>query len=122
MFELAGALNRYLKGVLNRAKRPRSGHYDGPQRERRHSATRTTLAVGPDYSLSVRRQQRGADEIGLGGSDPRHYIWAAFSPKTGGRYRPIRGFRSRSFFSTEVCNSFLSEALARPVGERSAYL
>jgi hypothetical protein len=61
-------------------------------------------------------------EIGLGGSDPQHYIWAAFSPKTGGRYRPNRAFRSRSFFSTEVCNSFLSDVLARPVGERNACL
>lgn len=80
------------------------------------------LLYGPDYSLSVRRQQRGADEIGLGGSDPQRYIWAAFSPKTGGRYRPNRGFRSRSFFSIEVRHSFFSEDLARALGERNAYL
>jgi len=30
MVELARALNRHLKGMLNRAKPPRSGHYDGP--------------------------------------------------------------------------------------------
>ncbi len=104
MVELPLALNRYLKRVLNRAKRPRSGHYDGSQRD------------------SLGCQLRGPDEIGLGGSDPQHYIWAAFLPKTGGRYRPNRGFRSRSFFSIEVRYSFFSEELARAVGERNACL
>ena len=61
------------------------------------------------------------DEIGLGGSDPQHYVWAAFSPKCGGRYRPNRGFRSRSFFSVEVRYSFFGEDLARALGERNAY-
>lgn len=32
------------------------------------------------------------DALGLGGSDPLHYIWAAKPRKTGGRYRPNWGF------------------------------
>lgn len=62
------------------------------------------------------------DALGLGGSDPLHYIWAAKPHKTGGRYRPNRDFRSRSFFSIEVRKVFPGEALEWLVGERSAYL
>jgi len=58
----------------------------------------------------------------MGGSDPAHYIWAALSPKMAGRYRPNRGFRSRSFFSIEVRTSFLEEVMRRPAGERYTYL
>lgn len=53
---------------------------------------------------------------------PLHYIWAAFSPKTGGRYRPNRDFRSRSFFRVKSRSWFLDEVLRRAVGERNAYL
>jgi hypothetical protein len=104
MVEFARALNGYLNRVLNHAKQPRSVHYDSSERD------------------SLGRQQRGTDEIGLGGSDPQHYIWAPFSPKTGGRYRPNRRFRSRSFFTVEVRHSFFSKELARALGERNAYL
>ena len=59
------------------------------------------------------------DEIGLGGWHT--HVWADFSPNCGGRYRPNRGFRSRSFFSVEVRYSFFGEDLARALGERNAY-
>ncbi len=49
------------------------------------------------------------------------YIWAAKPHKYLGRYRPNRGFRSRSFFRVEVRHSFFSKGLARAIGERNAY-
>jgi hypothetical protein len=58
----------------------------------------------------------------LGGSDPLQYIWAARQPKIGGRSRLNRGFRSRSFFSIEFRNSFLSDAFPRGVREWNAEL
>jgi hypothetical protein len=51
-----------------------------------------------------------------------HSFWAAESPKRWGRYRPNQGFCSRSFFSVQVRSSFLSQELARALGERNAYL
>jgi hypothetical protein len=113
MVELVRALNRYLKGVLNRAKRPGSGLYNRAQREIHNRRTRSTLVresrlltkrLAPATGFIADRYT-AHDEIGLGGSDPLHYVWAALSPKMAGRSRPNRGFRLRSFFRPTVAQA-----------------
>jgi hypothetical protein len=112
MVELVRALNRYLKGVLNRAKRPGSGLYNRAQREIHNRRTRSTLVresrlltkrLAPATGFIADRYT-AHDEIGLGGSDPLHYVWAALSPKMAGRSRPNRVFRPRSILSLRLAN------------------
>jgi len=82
--ELVRALNRYLNRVLNRAKQPRSGHYDTPHRERHHSAARSTLAVGT--GLFTERQAAGNAAL-------TRSVWAVATPCTtfGRHFRPKPG-------------------------------
>lgn len=64
-----------------------------------------------DYAAHDRERTTEALHVAFGGSDPLHYTWAAFSPKTGGRYRPNRDFRPRSFFRLAAVDWAVDEGL-----------
>jgi hypothetical protein len=49
-------------------------------------------------------------------------VWGHVPLKAGGRARPQRALRLRSFFSIKARNAFLKEAVARATGERNGYL